>query len=46
MDSYDAIKKGQKPKINPKEFDNHEEYNLAIDFAKKHNIKVEERIEI
>ncbi len=22
MDSYDAIKKGQKPKINPKEFDN------------------------
>ena len=31
---------------NPKEFDNYEEYNLAIDFAKKHNIKVEERIEI
>ena len=31
---------------NPKEFDNHEEYQKAIDFAKKHNIKVEERIEI
>ena len=31
---------------NPKEFDNHEEYKLAIDFAKKHDIKIEERIEI
>ena len=31
---------------NPKEFDNHEEYQKAVNFAKKHNIKVEERIEI
>ena len=29
---------------NPKEFDNHEEYQKAIDFALKHNINVEEKI--
>ena len=31
---------------NPKEFDNHEEYQKAIDFAEKYGIQVEERIEI
>lgn len=31
---------------NPKEFDNQEEYQKAVDFAKKHDIKVEERIDL